>query len=90
MIARDHKEHSCLLLVHQDVCNLRFQLVYICVLFDKHILCVQTPHLLPNLHNPFSFTGELAAFEDGEAVVEIEQEGQRSSLDCAHELGWGT
>ena len=72
VIARDHRESSCLLAIWQDVCNVPFQSFYVRAMFNTH--------RLPALHSPLSFSGALTTFRDGEAVIEIE--------DHSHYRSW--
>lgn len=72
VIARDHKDASCLIIVWQDVCNMSFQSFYVRAFFKAHNETTKTPIQLPALHSTLSFSGALTTFQDGEAVVDIE------------------
>lgn len=84
VIGRDHREHSCLLAIWQNVCNMQFQSFYVRAIFQNRD---RISPLLPDLHSPLSFSGILTKFKDREAVIEIENICERHSNFCSLELG---
>lgn len=88
VVARDHKESSCLLIVWQDVCDVRFQSFYVRAIFKTHTISPQNDIHLPALHSPLSFSGALTAFQDGEAVVKIEDHSHFRLFWISTEILW--
>ena len=72
VFTRDHREHSCVIIVWQDVCDMLSQSFYIHAIFDDRTDSLEMPHRLPELHSPLTFSGALTSFQDGEAIVRIE------------------
>ena len=80
VIAKDHREQSCLVVVWQNVCKMQSQSFYVRVLFNRFDYSLQNPLVLPNLHTPISFSGALVTFEHGESVVEFDHPCEQLSL----------